>query len=238
LFSVRPQSSPPVSAQQKRNTPPIPLRHQWRPEAIKASPEHSSRPRLASARVRVPRARDRQLHLRSPGILSASRPKGRRTPHRNLAAAEARSSKVIDFSRAANTLAPPWARGCASMIMNHGMTTAATLLATSLLPAAIGMAQPAARETQNRSVPSFDVGPSCRESTLPDCQSQEQSARDLLARVWPNYTAQEKTECAAEAKQAGPPSYVGWLTCLQINEDVRRFSAANQKHDLTRNDPN
>jgi hypothetical protein len=122
--------------------------------------------------------------------------------------------------------------------MNHRMLAA--LLAMSLLPTAmdIAIAQPAARETQNRSVPSFDVGPSCRESTLPDCQSQEQIARDMLAKVWPNYTAQEKAECAAEAKQAGPRSYIGWLTCLQINEDVRRFSAADQKHDVGRNDAN
>jgi len=114
------------------------------------------------------------------------------------------------------------------------------LLAMTLLPAAIGIAvaQPAARETQSRSVPGFDVGPSCRESTLPDCQSQEQIAHDMLAKVWPNYTAHEKTECAAEAKQAGPPSYVGWLTCLQINEDVRRFSAADQKHVVGRNAAN
>jgi hypothetical protein len=73
--------------------------------------------------------------------------------------------------------------------------------------------------------PNLDVKPSCRESTVPDCLSQEQFARDQLIKDWPNFTAQEKTRCAAEAKYAGAPSYVEWLTCLQINANARKVPA-------------
>jgi len=112
------------------------------------------------------------------------------------------------------------------------------VLAAALVPAAIGatFAQPGARGAQNRGAPNFDVRPSCRESTFPDCESQEQIAREMLVKAWPGYTAQERTECAAEAKQAGPPSYIGWLSCLQINEDVRKFSATEKKQPRKRHE--
>jgi hypothetical protein len=75
-------------------------------------------------------------------------------------------------------------------------------------------------------VPRFDVRPSCRESTVPDCVSQEQIARDELVKRWPDFSAQEKSRCAVEASYAGPPSYVEWLTCLQINANARNLSAS------------
>jgi hypothetical protein len=70
-------------------------------------------------------------------------------------------------------------------------------------------------------VPNFDVRPSCRESSISDCLGQEQIARGRLIEEWPHFTAQEKARCAADAKYGGAPSYVGWLTCLQINADTR-----------------
>jgi hypothetical protein len=77
----------------------------------------------------------------------------------------------------------------------------------------------------DRGVPNFDVGPSCRDSTVPDCAGQEKFARDKLVEAWPHFTTQEKARCAVEAKYAGPPSYIGWLTCLQINADTRDIPA-------------
>jgi hypothetical protein len=75
-------------------------------------------------------------------------------------------------------------------------------------------------------VPDFDVRPSCRESSISDCLGQEQIARGKLAEEWPRFTAREKARCAADARYAGAPSYVGWLTCLQINADTRGVPAA------------
>ena len=74
-------------------------------------------------------------------------------------------------------------------------------------------------------VPSFDVGPSCRESSVSDCLKQEELARGKLAEQWSRFTAQEKANCTADARYAGHPSYVGWLTCLQIQADTRNIPA-------------
>jgi hypothetical protein len=70
-------------------------------------------------------------------------------------------------------------------------------------------------------VPEFDVGPSCRESTVPDCETMEKFARDKLVKDWPAFTAQDRAMCVMEEKMSGPPSYVGWLTCLEINANAR-----------------
>jgi hypothetical protein len=107
--------------------------------------------------------------------------------------------------------------------MNHRLTIA--LLAAALAPA-IGSASAhaAGRGAGASGVPTLDVTRSCRETTFPDCFNQEQIARDMLVKQWPGFTAQERSICAQEAKQAGPPSYIAWLTCLQINQNLRKFA--------------
>jgi hypothetical protein len=70
-------------------------------------------------------------------------------------------------------------------------------------------------------VPDFDIRPTCRESSVPDCPNMEKIARDKLVKDWPTFTAQDKAMCVMEEKIAGPPSYVGWLTCLGINANAR-----------------
>ena len=75
-------------------------------------------------------------------------------------------------------------------------------------------------------VPAFDVGPTCHEATVPDCLNMEKIARDKLIEAWPHFTAQDRATCTMEEKLAGPPSYVGWLTCLQINANARSAEAA------------
>ena len=74
-------------------------------------------------------------------------------------------------------------------------------------------------------VPQFDAGAGCRESSVRDCLNMEKIARDKLIKDWPTFTAQDKTMCVMEEKIAGPPSYVGWLTCLGINANARRLEA-------------
>ena len=74
-------------------------------------------------------------------------------------------------------------------------------------------------------IPEFDVGPTCRESTVNDCPNMEKIARDKLVEAWPHFTAQDKAACVMEERRAGPASYVGWLTCLQINANARNAAA-------------
>jgi hypothetical protein len=107
--------------------------------------------------------------------------------------------------------------------MNHRLAIA--LLAAALAPGSIGIApaHAAGRGAVAGGVPTLDVTRSCRDTTFPDCLNQEQIGRDMLVKQWPGFTAQEKSMCAQEAKQAGPPSYIAWLTCLQINQNLRKF---------------
>jgi hypothetical protein len=70
-------------------------------------------------------------------------------------------------------------------------------------------------------VPEFDVGPGCRDSTVSDCLSMERFARDTLTKDWPSLTAHDRAMCDMEEKISGPPSYIGWLTCLEINANAR-----------------
>jgi hypothetical protein len=74
-------------------------------------------------------------------------------------------------------------------------------------------------------VPEFDIRPSCRESTVPDCQNMENFARDKLVKDWPTFTAHDRAMCVTEEKISAPPSYVGWLTCLEINANARKPEA-------------
>ncbi len=71
-------------------------------------------------------------------------------------------------------------------------------------------------------VPNLDVKATCRESSIRECLSMEQAARQKLIEEWPHFTADEKKTCTFDERLAGPPSYVGWLTCLEINADVKR----------------
>jgi len=73
-------------------------------------------------------------------------------------------------------------------------------------------------------IPEFDIGPTCRESTVHDCPNMEKIAREKLVEAWPHFTAQDKAACVMEERLAGPASYVGWLTCLQINANARNVA--------------
>ena len=74
-------------------------------------------------------------------------------------------------------------------------------------------------------VPEFNIERSCRDSTVSDCLSLEKWAREKLTESWLKYTARDKATCVMEEKMAGPPSYTGWLTCLDINANARRVDA-------------
>lgn len=78
-------------------------------------------------------------------------------------------------------------------------------------------------------IPEFDAGPFCRTYSAGDsvqsCLASEKQAHEKLIEAWPRYTAHDKSMCVMEEKIAGLPSYVGWLTCLDINANARRVDA-------------
>jgi hypothetical protein len=57
------------------------------------------------------------------------------------------------------------------------------------------------------------------------CVSSEQKARETMVKDWSQYAAADKSRCV----QAGPkvylPSYVEWLTCLEMEAAVKRMRA-------------
>jgi hypothetical protein len=85
--------------------------------------------------------------------------------------------------------------------------------------------------------PGIDIHKTCRESeraitaifdnsnaaTFENCMRQEQT--DQAQIVWATYPAADKTHCVQP--KVYMPSYVEWLTCLEIARDVRRMRAEN-----------
>jgi hypothetical protein len=79
-------------------------------------------------------------------------------------------------------------------------------------------------------IPTYNVAATCHAESQGDpsagvaaaCMTQEQGARETLAKQWSQFTAQSKTTCMqTETDVAGVRSYVELLTCLQIAKDVK-----------------
>ena len=56
------------------------------------------------------------------------------------------------------------------------------------------------------------------------CQNSEQAARAQLAKNWATFSAAEKAQCVQPSVYL--PSYIEWLTCLEMEMSVRRPNAA------------
>jgi hypothetical protein len=88
-------------------------------------------------------------------------------------------------------------------------------------------------------VPTIDVEKTCRAAAsvtssvtiqrdVEICASSEQKAREQMVKDWPQYAAGDKVRCV----QAGPkvylPSYVEWLTCLEMETAVKKMREEQQ----------
>ena len=78
-------------------------------------------------------------------------------------------------------------------------------------------------------VPKLDYEPSCRAAVESSaiasrdensCNQDEETARATLGKVWPQYTAVQRTHCVQLTSLVGPPSYVELLTCLEMAKDA------------------
>ena len=83
-------------------------------------------------------------------------------------------------------------------------------------------------------VPTIDVQKTCRAaasvtsgtSTQRDidiCVSSEQKAREQMVKDWSQYAAGDKTRCVQAAPTIYLPSYVEWLTCLEMEAAVKKM---------------
>ena len=85
-------------------------------------------------------------------------------------------------------------------------------------------------------IPTIDVNSTCRvaagamvkliggtttENALSACLSSEQSARELLVKGWSTFSASDRQQCVRPDVYL--PSYVEWITCLEMERDVRKM---------------
>jgi hypothetical protein len=100
----------------------------------------------------------------------------------------------------------------------------------------------AALETQGRrEVPTVDIQKTCQsaagamvslmggtttEQDVNACLDSEQKARDQIVKDLATYSAADKKQCMRTDNYL--PSYVEWLTCLEMERDVRKMERPQQ----------
>ncbi len=65
------------------------------------------------------------------------------------------------------------------------------------------------------------IGGTTTENALSGCLSSEQSARDSIVKDWATFSAADRTQCVRP--EVYLPSYVEWLTCLEMERDARKM---------------
>jgi hypothetical protein len=100
------------------------------------------------------------------------------------------------------------------------------LLATALLVPRIAAAQVPAADVQNTcriaSIAMVNLmGGTTVEQGLNGCLDSENVALATIKKDWATYSAADRTQCLQTGVYL--PSYVEWLTCLEMERDVRRL---------------
>jgi len=88
-----------------------------------------------------------------------------------------------------------------------------------LVIAAAAIVCPEVGATAEREMRKFDIAAACRGSgaveTVAKCTQDEQTARDQLARLWPQFRQSDASRCVQIVTTGGASGYVELLTCLQ-----------------------
>jgi hypothetical protein len=67
-------------------------------------------------------------------------------------------------------------------------------------------------------------GGSTARTSYDACMDSEQAARDQIIKDWETFSAVERTRCVQAKSYL--PSYVEWLTCLEMEQYVRKLKQA------------
>jgi hypothetical protein len=75
-------------------------------------------------------------------------------------------------------------------------------------------------------VPKFDIARECQNEggdmeIQKRCADDETQARDQLQTEWAQFTPGARIQCMQETSMDGTPSYVEFVTCLEMERDVR-----------------
>jgi len=113
------------------------------------------------------------------------------------------------------------------------------LLATSLFVWIV--AAPCLASAASGGIPTVDIATTCRESekaltsifgpetqqTFGSCMKSEADARAEIVKSWRNYPAAGRQRCVNTTGYM--PSYVEWLTCLEMEQQVNQLRKAPQE---------
>jgi hypothetical protein len=66
------------------------------------------------------------------------------------------------------------------------------------------------------------MGSTSMERDIEICLGSEQSARDQLVKDWSSYSGRDRERCVRPGVYL--PSYVEWLTCLEMERDARKMN--------------
>jgi len=104
------------------------------------------------------------------------------------------------------------------------------LLATALF--CLSLAPPGVASAQSNGVPTTDIATTCRTSekalvaifgaetqqNFQSCMNSENAAREQIVKNWQNFPAGARQRCVNTTGYM--PSYVEWLTCLEMEQQV------------------
>jgi hypothetical protein len=119
-------------------------------------------------------------------------------------------------------------------------TTKAKLLATGLF--CLSLAMPGVASAASSGAPTADIATTCRTSekaliaifgaetqqNFETCMNSEKEAREQIVKNWQNFPAEARQRCVNTTGYM--PSYVEWLTCLEMEQQVnetRKKAASN-----------
>jgi len=76
-------------------------------------------------------------------------------------------------------------------------------------------------------VPKFDIARECAfeggsQPMQERCAGEERQARDQVQKEWTEFSASAKNQCIEETSTDSTPSYVEFLTCLEMERDVKK----------------
>ena len=83
-------------------------------------------------------------------------------------------------------------------------------------------------------IPTIDVHKTCQaaagvltgttsQNDVDICMSSEQRAREQIIKDWGQYAPADRTRCVQAGAKVYLPSYVEWLTCLEMETAVKRM---------------
>jgi hypothetical protein len=107
-----------------------------------------------------------------------------------------------------------------------------------LLPAALILAGASAADAKDGALPTIDIAKNCRSAetelkalfgndtsdVYASCVSDEEAARDQLAKNWASYAPRIRTTCVQTKEYL--LSYVEWQSCIEMTADVEKMRKA------------